>query len=222
LQNTGNNWKFLLQDFVRNFRPSLFLMLNKIAYIISVITHPVFLFSYAFMYLLFNTDIFLGITQMYKIWMIISYLVLNSILIPLMLIFFFERNFNITERKKRFLPYAIMAVVYIIIYIFFLKFHFPDIIRKFLLGITIGLCALIIINFFLKISMHTTSAGATIALFMYLYFIYPEDFFSALMIIIVLAGLIGSSRLKLNEHTRLELYSGYLLGFVITFLVMIL
>ena len=195
---------------------------TKVAYFISLITHPVFLFFYTFIYLLFMTDLFAGIVQVYNIWLIFAYLVLNSIVIPLGLIYFFERKFNIIDKSKRQLPYFILIFFYFLIYLFFRNFMFPDIIKKFILSILLGLVVLFFLNFIFKISMHTTSAGAVISLFLYLYFNNTAFFFTPLIFVFILTGLIGTCRLLLKAHSGFEIYIGYLAGFVITSTVLIL
>lgn len=195
-------------------------MLKKIAIVISALTHPIFLFFFILVYLLYQTDLFMGVIQIYKMWHILTYLMINSIIIPLSLIFFFEKDFYLEDRRKRNLPYVIMLVIYILIYIFFQSFLFPDIIKKFLLSITIGIAVLFLLNTILKISMHTSSAGALIALFLYLYSQNPSDYYLPLLLSFILAGIIGSSRLYLKVHTRIELYSGYLVGLISTMLIL--
>lgn len=191
-------------------------MLRKTAIAISAFTHPIFMFFYIFVYLFYTTDLFYGVQQIYKIWHIMLYLFINSILIPLILIFFFEKDFNIEDRRRRNLPYLIMLVIYILIYVFFQNFLFPAIIKKFLLSIAIGIAVLFLMNSLFKISMHTTSAGASIALFLYLYSQNTSVFFLPLMATFVIAGIMGSSRLYLKVHTRIELYIGYLVGLIST------
>jgi membrane-associated phospholipid phosphatase len=43
-----------------------------------------------------------------------------------------------------------------------------------------------------------------------------------LMLAILLAGIIGTARLYLNEHTSTQIYSGFMMGYVINFGIIVL
>lgn len=194
-------------------------MINKFATFISYLFHPLFVFFYVFLFLLFQSDLLIGILFRYRIYLIIAYLLGNSIIIPLILIYFFQRDFFLENRRQRTIPYLIVIVAYIFVFIFLQRYPLPEIIMKFLLSLIIGLSILTLLNLFKKISLHTCAAGATLAIFLELTIATSHDFFIPLIFIFIFNGLIGTSRLLLKKHTPFEIYTGYLLGIATTFLV---
>jgi len=195
-------------------------MINKIAAVTSYIFHPIFFFLYIFLYLLFFSDILIGILYRYNISLIIIYILGNSIIIPLIIIYFLRRDIYLADKKKRTVPYIIIIVSYIFIYFFLKRYSLPDVIMRFLLSTIIIIVILSILNLLSKISIHTTSSGAALALFLKLTLTNPYDFFYPLMFIFIICGLIGTSRFILKAHSSFEVYSGYILGTCITFLIL--
>jgi membrane-associated phospholipid phosphatase len=86
----------------------------------------------------------------------------------------------------------------------------------FINGAIIILFVLLFNNFF-KISAHLAALGS---LFMYLYmFSYrlQMDLLWWILGILLISGVVAVSRLVLNAHTKLQVYSGFFLGAFVTF-----
>ncbi len=62
--------------------------------------------------------------------------------------------------------------------------------------------------------MHTAGAGSMVGILIVVMITNRVDIFGALMISLLIAGLIGTSRLVLRAHTRGEIGLGYILGIV--------
>jgi membrane-associated phospholipid phosphatase len=116
------------------------------------------------------------------------------------------------NKEKRTIPYIIMIVVYAFMLFFFIKFYISTLVLRFLIGLIIGLTSLTIINSYYKSSLHGFAMGSLLAFFIRLYFIEPGMIFYPLIIVITISGLIGSSRLALEAHTKGELIAGYSIG----------
>ena len=117
-------------------------------------------------------------------------------------------------RQNRFFPY----IIYLLYYAFTLhllnRFHLP----RYMSGILVaslliqGTC--ILINTKWKISMHAAGAGGVIgALIAYslIFFFNPLWWLS---ISILIAGLVGSSRLLLRQHNLWQVLAGYCVGLI--------
>jgi membrane-associated phospholipid phosphatase len=103
---------------------------------------------------------------------------------------------------------------------------------EFVLGATIGLFLAFFINIFTKISVHAVGMGGLIAMCIILIFewsrsilplqfsqsLWTVDFQLILLLSIILAGLVGMSRLALHAHTPADLYRGYVAGFAAVFI----
>ena len=106
----------------------------------------------------------------------------------------------------------------------------------FVLGATIALFAAFFVNIFSKISMHTVGMGGLIGMVMITMLLYSYDSFTIdssylgtfqvsmntlLMVVIVLAGLVGTARMILDAHTNKELYSGFFVGIFSQFIALL-
>ncbi len=181
---------------------------------ISVLFHPIFYFTYVFVALLFYSDEFLPYKHTYNLYLIVGYSVLNTIVIPLLLVYFINKDFQLREVKDRQRPIIIVGAMYLVVYFFFQRFLFPPILMKYLLGISIGLFFTVLMNRYLKISLHTTGIGAVLMLFFALCIHDSGQYFYYLLAVIIISGLVGSARLQLGEHSVKEVVLGYLLGVV--------
>lgn len=97
-----------------------------------------------------------------------------------------------------------------------------------ILGSTIALSASFLINNFSKISLHSVGMGGLVgAIGVYRVTIPSQSYDLSfgdmvlqispnifLGVAIILAGLVGSSRLFLGEHRPSDVYGGYLIGFI--------
>jgi hypothetical protein len=104
----------------------------------------------------------------------------------------------------------------------------PELFSKFVLGATIGLFLDFFINIFIKISAHATGMGGLVAMLLVTNLSWNPNLFelhmfggtlqlsmlALLAVGIVFAGLVGSARLALSAHTPVQLYLGYIVGFI--------
>jgi hypothetical protein len=104
-----------------------------------------------------------------------------------------------------------------------LKYGIPVFIKAFLICVSLISTLLTVINIKWKISSHSAGAGLLTALVMILAFKLGTPVPGYLIASILLSGVLLSSRLLLNAHSQAEVWSGYLLGFVLTgaFLILI-
>ena len=184
-------------------------MIHKIATFLSVLFHPIFLFFYLILYLVYITDLFLIYRYSPHLWMLLLYVFLNTVVIPFILIFFYSRDLMMKDKENRTIPYLIMIVVYAFMLFFFIKFYISALVLRFLIALIIGLICLSIINIYYKSSLHTFAMGTLLAFFIRIYFLQSGMFFYPLIIMLILAGIIGSARLALEAHTKGELLAGY-------------
>jgi membrane-associated phospholipid phosphatase len=77
-----------------------------------------------------------------------------------------------------------------------------------------------IVNRFEKISLHGIGAGMLFGFILSYYQMQSQFYMSALLGVILLGGIILTSRMYLEKHTLREAISGYLLGFFSTFIVL--
>ncbi len=66
----------------------------------------------------------------------------------------------------------------------------------------------------IKISLHAIGMGALISLAVFSITVSIKAIAPVLMLVIFIAGLVGTARLVLQEHQPNELLMGYMLGFI--------
>jgi membrane-associated phospholipid phosphatase len=184
---------------------------------ISVIFHPLLLPTYAFLflnwvypYLLFNLDV-ISKTRLFVT------IFINTFLFPIIALFIMRKldfisSFQMHERQERIIPYIAISFFYFWSYLVVKNLGIGSLINDIMFGASLSVFFVFFFNGFFKISAHAAAAGAFFGLSLFLSFnsIYNLEF--PLMGVIVIAGLIGSSRLFLSAHTPFEVIAGYLAG----------
>jgi hypothetical protein len=141
-----------------------------------------------------------------------------SYFIPLLILILLKKtkiikNYQPKSVEERKLPIALMTIVF---YLFGNSLNSIDnLIDLGLLfhAISLGLFLIYILFYFkIKASIHLLSLGLYAGFFMVLSIEYAQSFTSVIMTIILLAGLLASSRLHLKAHTPKEIYVGFFIG----------
>jgi membrane-associated phospholipid phosphatase len=150
----------------------------------------------------------------------------GTLLLPLIMfqiLQYFEliSNIQMEKRKERIIPYSITLIFFILTWFYLNKLPVPFI-NKFILASVLCLIVNIIILFFWKISSHSIGAGGLVACMLYTVIAWHSVNYIFLLLSIFIAGLVGSSRLYLGVHTEKEVYLGFLTGFVVVFLSLLL
>ncbi len=198
-------------------------VLKFFANLVSIVCHPVFMpVAISFFLYKINTSSFSNISDQ-KMYEWLGILALNTIFFPLVTVFLLKRlNFiesiKLKTSKDRIIPLIATMIFYFWAYMVFKNFKpptvTPQILKIFLLGNFWGIICVFMVNIFKKVSMHTAAAGSMIGILMVVMIMSRVNIFMALMIAIVVAGIIGTSRLVLRAHTQGEIGLGYVLGIV--------
>jgi hypothetical protein len=188
------------------------------AKIISVLFHPIFVPLYG-LGILFTAPTFLVYTP-YQFKKIIFLLVLmDNVMLPLVLIPFFRfrkiiSSYIVEERAERVIPLIVTTILYFVTVFVFLSFPIPGLFKSFIFASAILVAVITLVNFWFKISIHAAGAGALIALVIVLSLKTRTPLMWYLMGITVLAGLILSSRLRLNVHDPAQVWTGFFAGVI--------
>jgi hypothetical protein len=139
---------------------------------------------------------------------------------PLILLFFLKAkkvilSWEVESRKERMFPLLFATMLYAITSYITIKYPVPIFIKAYFIGIFFVAASLTVINNWWKISIHAAASGAITALALLLTFRMYHLTILPLMAVIVIAGLILSSRLRLNYHTSAQTWFGFLLGFIL-------
>ena len=190
--------------------------------IFSAVFHPV-LIPVIGLFLIFNTGGHFSYLPMeYKrtVYFIIfiSTCVLPLSLIPLCLLTGLIKSVHMKERKERLFPILASAAFYSSGYFLLSKIpNVPTFIQSFMLATIVCLCLALGITFFWKISMHMIGIGGLTGALPALAFRFGSDIWIVFSAVLLIAGLLGASRLYLKAHTPLQVHAGYILGTVVMF-----
>lgn len=199
---------------------------RSLAQIISYAFHPLIMASIAVL-ILFNSGHYLSIVNaesrdtIYSIFFILTF-VLPALFIPVLFYFQIISNLEIDIRKERLLPLFSTTIIYALAYYFMDRVGMPSILIKLVFSSIVVLILCTIITVFWKISLHSTALGG---LFGFVIFIGVNSNLNVLLvgfIIILVAGLVGSSRLYLERHNPWQVYVGFLTGIAAVYLTMML
>jgi hypothetical protein len=198
------------------------------AHFISIVFQPLLIPSYIFLGILLFLPYSLNLTGDLA-WKFMSMVFMTTFLIPLMgiLLLKFTRNIsnlNMEDRKERVFPFLFNAIFYgATTYLFWEKFRFPNLVTLILLSITISIILLTIITIWWKISAHAIAiAGATGIYLALLIKSEPSNFYYAVALCFLCCGLVGSARLKLSAHDSKQVWLGFLIGFFVNFLTILI
>lgn len=129
---------------------------------------------------------------------------------------------RLITREGRMVPYFLSIACYIGCFYIMNAMHIPHFMSSIVVAALAVQIPCALINNFWKISTHTAAIGGTtgaVVAFSLIFGFYPLWWLSFL---IILAGIVGTSRTLLRLHTLGEVLGGYLLGLIAGFTAVIL
>lgn len=191
---------------------------NVFATIISYVFHPVFmpLMMTLVIYYFFKPE-FVTLNNVTPFWL--GMIFINTVLFPLLVVFLlkglkFISSIKLEEPRDRIIPLIGTMIFYFWAYQVLKNFDALFLLRVLYLGCFYGIIGVFIINIFFKISMHTAAAGGAVGIMLLAVIFSQQSLIIPLIIVLAIAGLIGSARLKLGSHIPLEIWLGYFVGIV--------
>jgi membrane-associated phospholipid phosphatase len=183
---------------------------------LSLISHPLLLPTYAFAMIIFSQP-FLFAAYEGREWVLLVRVFINTFIFPVICLLLIWRlgwlkNMEAETREERIVPYIAIGTLYVWTYITFRKSSEPQILNIALLGACLSMLGCFLFNIFSKISIHAAGWGALVVLASLNAFMSAFDVRWVVLTVILLAGLVGSARLYLQQHTLREVMTGYLVG----------
>lgn len=185
--------------------------------IISFVFHPLLIPTWGFL-LLSSSGFYFSLLP----WSMKRYLLLvvvgSTCLLPALGLGILSLN-NKPGRQvspsDRIMPLLFSGVFYYLGYMLLEKVPVFPVFNLFIIAAILVQMALIVTSLKWNLSIHATAIGALIGGIMGISFRLQENPVLILSFLILVAGMIGTSRLILKKHTSWEIYSGFLIGFVI-------
>ena len=192
----------------------------KLAKIISIIFHPILLPTFGFL-LLFASGFYNSMLTTEAKRYILLVIFFSTATLPMLSIavLAFNPNFNflMPSSNDRIVPLLFTSVFYYIGFVLLGQIHFLPVFKLFMIASVLLIIMLLLVSFKWKISIHMAAIGAVTAMFLALSFRAGVNPKSAIIILILISGLIGTAHLILDKSNILQLAAGYFLGFAILY-----
>jgi len=129
-------------------------------------------------------------------------------------------DLELTRRGERLIPFIFILVYYAMSsYLFYVKLDVGILFNLVMISVTVLILILILITLSFKISIHSAAIWSGTGYLIAIAIIFPITNLWLLCIVILCAGLTTTSRLFLGYHTPKQVWAGAILGFLYSFLV---
>ena len=143
-----------------------------------------------------------------------------SLILPLLSVFILLLtkkidSLEMPKKEERFLP-ILFASIWMILGFYFMKeiLSYAPIMKSIYLGAIYVMLISLLITKKWKISLHMLAMGGATGVFIMLEFLFGQNLM-LLLIIILISGILGFSRLSLKAHNLNQIYAGFIVGNVI-------
>ncbi len=152
---------------------------------------------------------------------------LGTVLVPTVMIHMYRHYqgwslIQLGQKERRVMPYLISIMCYFMCYYIVNVLHEPHMIGSILVaGLAIQiLCALINVSW--KVSTHSAAVGGMTGGLLAFSVIFNFNPVWWLCLCILVGGMVGTSRMILRQHTFAQVVTGYFIGLLGTFVVILL
>jgi membrane-associated phospholipid phosphatase len=149
---------------------------------------------------------------------------LNLVFFPLMTVFLlkalgFIESLYLRSQKDRIIPYIASGIFYFWAYtVFRQQSHYPVVLTGFILGAFLSASAALILNIYFKVSMHALGMGGWLGVFLLVAWSNTMMMTWPLALVILLTGIVCTSRLILGAHRPRDMYAGILIAILAQFI----
>jgi hypothetical protein len=191
---------------------------DSFARFVSAIFHPLFVPVYG-LAIIFIAPTLMGYLPFEVKKILLLIVIVNNVMVPALMMPFFKHGkiittWTIDDRKERKIPLLIASFLYAVTYYIVSRFPVPSFVQSFFISAFLLSLVVTLISFWWKISVHSVGAGALVALVLTLSRRMDTTLMLYLLPVIIIAGLILSSRLKLNSHSPAQVWTGLFTGFL--------
>ena len=160
------------------------------------LVHRLGLFAYLFVLLLINT-----VAPAISLWLLKRRGVISDL--------------DIRNRSERPWPFLLVLAYYLMAYVLVVQstaVAVPVFYQQVLLSLVAAIASAWVVTWKAKISMHMLAQGGMLAVYLHVAMMDHTWDLNWVSVLLLSAGLVGWSRLRLGAHTQAEVYSGFALG----------
>ena len=190
------------------------------ANLISGLFHPLLMITYGVVLAL--TFTYLRVYPTSVKLLLVGGAFLSTALIPGVFIYLMVKNgsavdLELSDRRERVIPYLIIITSIGICAFYMYRMMLPFWFVSLLIGSAVSLAIAMVINFFWKISAHALGVGGLLGGIMGVAHIHLINPYWAFIVVILIGGFVGMSRIFLRRHTPKQVYAGFCLSVVCPF-----
>lgn len=158
--------------------------------------------------------------------MVLTIVYFCTILLPTLLIHLYRRYqgwtpIELSKRESRVIPYIISIVCYFFCYYIMTMLQMPSFLGRLVMAALLIQIACVIINVYWKISTHTAGIGGVIGGIMAFAMLFDFNPLYWLSLVFIIAGMVGTSRIILRQHSLSQVLGGFGIGLIIAFIVIL-
>jgi membrane-associated phospholipid phosphatase len=128
-------------------------------------------------------------------------------------------DINLSKRKERILPTYIALIYYCSFYYLIRTINGIDpVILSAVFSCIVAITITNIITSYWKISIHTAGISLVTGIFVAATQVKQVNHIITIIVLFLLIGLVGSSRIYLKRHTPAQVYAGGTLGFIVAYM----
>ncbi len=205
------------------------------AKMVSGLLHPLVIPTYILLLLLWINPYMFGVSKWSDEATLIWHVWFMTCFLPFLVVLMMRQlgmveSVHLYKREERIGPYVATGIFYLWLFVNLANSHvvpLPYVV--FVLGTVIALFLDFFVNNFTKISAHGTGMGGFIAFILLCMTVWNYEFFwvnagplgsyevrlsRLFLFILLMTGVVGSSRLLLKAHTHQQIYAGLIVGAV--------
>lgn len=194
-----------------------------LAQLLSIILHPLFMPVYTLAFMLWADPYFYMATPSRMV--LLGMVTLMTVAFPITSVLLLVRSgmvsgLRMPDRRERIAPYCMTLVYYGMTWFLLAKTRLHPQLIGLMVAAGLALLVTTVITLRWKISAHMVGIGGMAGAVFALAQLHGLAFAVPLMIALLAAGALGTSRLLVSDHTPAQVYSGFLVGASCVVLVM--
>lgn len=192
--------------------------LSRLAQIISVLFHPVFMSLYGLL-IIFSAPTLLSFIPLKIKKLTLLVVVVNNIIMPLSIVMILYsrgviKSVFAREKHERTVLLSITMVLYLITTLLMLKLPVPNMVKAYFISTTFITFVAIVINMFWRLSLHSVAVGGLLTLVCFMAYLFEVTVIIYMAEMILLSGLVMFARLYNDDHEAGEVWTGFFVGVV--------
>ncbi len=187
-----------------------------------MILHPLLMTTYGSFILLFclKGSVYDFLTPYELKWKITFVIFAFSFVLPVINVFLLYKynkipSFILSDQTDRTFPYLTSSLFYFGLFYLLMDLNIWNSLKLFIVGGGIAILLTALVNLKHKISAHMVGLGGLLGVLISVSFLLKLDLTLFYIAVVLIAGLVGTARMILNEHRPVELLSGFALGLLV-------